>query len=68
MKNLLKKEDKDFILGILSSASAKSINEKIEALTFLKTIQVTVAKRTWKVMAEKAATLELTKEAGIIAI
>lgn len=62
------KEDKDFILGILSASSANEMTEKTAALATLRMIQVSVAKTTWKKIAEKAATDRLSKEAGVIAI
>lgn len=62
------KEDKDFILGILSASSANEMAEKTAALTTLRVVQVSIAKTTWKKMAERAATDRLGKEAGVIAI
>ena len=53
---------------ILLAASANTIEEKIAALTFLRTIEVSIAKTTWKKMAEVASKSALSKEAGIIAI
>lgn len=61
-------QDKDFVLGIMSAAGANSMKEKITALRFLTTIEVTIAKTTWKVMAQKAAESRLSIEAGIIAL
>lgn len=60
--------DKNFVLGILSASGANSMEEKLGALTMLRSIEVTIAKRTWKAMAEKAASKQLSKEGGIIAI
>lgn len=62
------KEDKDFMLGVLSASSANEMAEKTAALTTLRMIQVTIAKTTWKKIAEKAASDRLSKEAGVIAI
>lgn len=62
------KEDTDFILAVLSSAGANTMKEKMAALLVLKTIEVTIAQQTWKLMAEKAAVQQLSKEAVIIAI
>lgn len=59
--------DRDFVLGVLSASGANSMKEKIGALTALRSIEVTIAKQTWKAMAEKAATQQFSKEGGIIA-
>ena len=62
------KADKDFILSILSAASSNTMKEKATALLTLRTIEVTIAKQTWKAIAERATQQELSKEAGIIAL
>ena len=62
------KEDKDFVLAILSASSANEMSEKVAALGTLRMIQNIVAKTTWKKIAEKAAADRFSKEAGIIAI
>jgi hypothetical protein len=59
--------DKNFALGILSASGANSMSEKIEALATLRSIEVTIAKQTWKAMAGKAVCRQLSKEGGIIA-
>jgi len=60
--------DQNFALGVLSASGANSMKEKVAALATLRTIEVTLVKQTWKAMAEKAAGLQFSKEAGIIAI
>jgi hypothetical protein len=60
--------DRKFALGVLAAAGANSVGEKNAALTMLRTIQVTLAKVTWKKMAEKAAESQLSKEAAILAV
>lgn len=60
--------DKNFVLGILAASGANSMQEKITALTTLRTIEVTIAKQTWKAIGEKAATERLSKEAAITGI
>ncbi len=60
--------DKNFVLGVLSASGANSMAEKIGALTTLRSIEVTIAKQTWKAIAEKATTQQFSKEGGIIAI
>jgi hypothetical protein len=62
------KADKDFILSILSIASSNTVAEKTAAVLTLRSIEVTIAKQTWKAIAERAAQQELSKEAGIIAL
>lgn len=58
-------DDKDFILAVLAASGANSMEEKITALTTLRAIEVTIAKQTWKSIAEKAAKERLSKEAAI---
>lgn len=61
--------DNQFILGILAASGANSVAEKVAALTTLRSIEeVTVAKQTWKAMAEKAAEQQISKEGAIMAI
>ncbi len=65
-------DDKNFVLGILSASGANSMEEKLAALTLLRTIEVTIAKTTWKEMAKLAAARGgqqmLNKEGVILAI
>lgn len=61
-------QDRKYILGILAASGANEMKDKVVALTTLRTIEVTIMKQTWKSMAQKAATNQLSKEAGIIAI
>jgi len=60
--------DKMFVFGIMSASGSNSIEEKISALAALRSIEVTLAKVTWKKMAEKAAESQLSKEAAILTI
>lgn len=60
--------DKRFVLGIMSASGANSIAEKTAALAALRSIEITIAKVTWKKIAEKAAERQLSKEAAILAI
>lgn len=62
------KEDKDFMLAVLSASSANEMAEKTAALTTLRMVLVSIAKTTWKKLAEKAATDRFSKEAGVIAV
>jgi len=62
------KRDRDFVLGILAASGANEMAEKVAALTVLRSIQVTIAKVTWKRMAQIAARQQLSKEGAIIAI
>jgi hypothetical protein len=61
-------DEKKFVLGILAASGANSVEEKTAAILTLKSIQNTIAKQTWKKMAEKATQSPLSKEAAIIAI
>jgi len=61
-------QDKQFILGILAVSGANSMTEKITALICLRSIEVTIAKQTWKAIAEKAAEQQIGKEGAIISI
>jgi hypothetical protein len=60
--------DRKFVLGILAASGANSLEEKIAALATIRAIEVTIAKQTWKAMAEKAAQSQISKEAAIIGI
>jgi len=60
--------DKEFILSIMAASGANCIEEKVVALLALRSIEVTVAKTTFKKMSEKAASNQLGKEAAIIAV
>jgi uncharacterized protein (DUF697 family) len=62
------KKDADFVMGILAAAGANAMEEKLAALTMLSAIGVTIAKTTWKAMAEKAMTTGMGKEAAIITL
>lgn len=62
------KEDKDFVRAILAASSANDMHEKVVALATLRMAQTTIMSQTWKSMAKKAATAQLSKEAGIIGI
>ena len=64
----LDENDNQFVLGILAASGANSVAEKVAALTTLRSIEVTIAKQTWKAMAEKAAEQQISKEGAIIAI
>ena len=61
-------EDGDFVLGVLSSSSANTIEEKMMALMTLRSVEVTVAKQTWKSMAQTAGQQAVGREAGIMAV
>lgn len=62
------KADHDFAMGILAAAGASTLQEKYEALTLLRTVEVMVAKQTWKALAEKAAERQMTKEGAVTTI
>lgn len=60
--------DRQFVLGILGAAGANSIVEKNAALATLRTIEVMIAKLTWKKITEEAAAKQFGKEAAIVAV
>lgn len=60
--------DDQFVLAILSASGANSVSEKTAALSMLRSVEITIAKRTWKAMAEKTAQQQISKEGAIIAI
>ena len=60
--------DKQRILQIMSAAGANTMKEKTLSLATLKAIQVTIAKTTWKKMAQTAATNQFSKEAAILSM
>jgi len=62
------RSDRDFVLAILSSSSANDMNEKTLALMALRSIEVTIMKKTWKAIAQQAGTQTVGREAGILAI
>lgn len=58
--------DKQFIYGILSAAGSNSIKEKAVSVSTLQAINKTVAKVTWKKMAEKATENKFGIEALVL--
>jgi uncharacterized protein (DUF697 family) len=62
------KQDREFVLAILATSGANDMQEKTAALITLRMIEVAIAKRTWKELAQHAATNQMGKEAGLIAI
>jgi hypothetical protein len=60
--------DQKFVYGIMSVSGANSISEKISALTALRSIEVMLAKVTWKKIAEKAAENQLGRETALLAL
>ncbi len=61
-------DDNRFVYGIMSASSANSVEEKLAALAALRSVQVTLAKTTWKRMTIIAAEKPLSKEGGILAL
>lgn len=60
--------DKKFALAILASAGASSLEEKYTALLTLRTVEVAIAKQTWKALAQRAAERQFGKEAAITSL
>lgn len=58
-------EDEKFALGILAVAGANTIEEKVAAMTTLRTIEVILTKMTWKRISEAAAKKQFSKEAAM---
>ena len=61
-------KERQFVLSILAAAGSNSIKEKAGAITTLRTLQTTLAKKSWKLMTEQAAEHAIGKEAALIAI
>jgi hypothetical protein len=57
-----------FVLALLSVAGANTAGEKAEAIKILRAIDLMVAKRTLKTVAEKAVLRQLSKEAALISM
>lgn len=62
------KSDREFVLAILAASSSNDMKDKVAALTTLRSIEVAIAKQTWKKLAEKAATERVGRTASVIAI
>jgi hypothetical protein len=60
--------EREFILGIISAAVANSMVEKTSALLFLRQLEVTLVRQTFKAMGVKAAEQTVGKEAAIVAL
>ena len=59
-------QDRDFVLGVLSFSSANTMEEKTMALMTLRSVEVTVASRTWRSIAQTAGQQAVGREAGIM--
>lgn len=60
--------DKQFVFGVMSASSANSVEEKVASLAYLRSVQVMIAKTTWKKMAETAAGKQMSKEGAVLAL
>jgi uncharacterized protein (DUF697 family) len=60
--------DKEFVYGIMATSGASDIAEKVSALGTLRAIEVAITRETWKAMAQKAATNQMSREAGVIGV
>jgi EcsC protein family len=60
--------EQHFVRGIIAAAGANSVAEKTAALLFLRELQVTLLRQTFKSMAAKAAEQIVGKEAAIVAL
>ena len=52
----------------MAASSANDMQEKLAALVTLRLVEVSIAKQTWKSLAQKATQEQLSREAGIIGI
>jgi hypothetical protein len=60
--------DSQLVYAILSSASANSLEEKAVALATIRSLQVTLMKRTWTSLRVRAAFNSMSKEAVLVTI
>lgn len=60
--------DKEFVYGIMATSGASDMVEKVTALSTLRAIEVAITRETWKAMAQKAATNQMSREAGVIGV
>ena len=60
--------DKEFVLAILAASGSNDMVEKVSALSTLRAIEVAITRETWKMLAQKAAAKQMSKEAGIIGV
>ena len=60
--------DKEFAFAILAASGANDMVEKVSALSTLRAVEVAITKETWKALAQKAASNQMGKEAGIIGV
>lgn len=59
--------DKKLVLCIMSASGANTMEERANALTALRSLELTLAKVSWKKLAEKAAERQLSKETALLA-
>jgi hypothetical protein len=59
-------QDRDIAIGILSASGANSMKEKIAALVYLRTVQTTLAKESFRAMATKATQSAFSQQAVIL--
>jgi len=61
-------QDRHFAQSVLAASGANSIEEKLAALASLTALRTTLARQTWKAIAEKAAHDQLSREAVIVVV
>jgi hypothetical protein len=61
-------EDRQFAQSVLATAGANSLEEKLAALASLTALRTTLARHTWKALAEKAAQDQLSREAVLLVL
>ncbi|MBF0280451.1 MAG: EcsC family protein [SAR324 cluster bacterium] len=62
------KEDGEFILAILSASGANNMEQKITALTSLRSIEKMIASQTWAALSQKAVENKISQEAAAVSI
>lgn len=60
--------DKKLVLGIMSASGANTVAERASALAALRSVEITLAKVTWKKLAEKTVESQLNREAALLTI
>jgi hypothetical protein len=61
-------QDGHFAQSVLAASGANSLDEKLAALASLTALRTTLARHTWKTIAEKAAQDQLSREAVLVVV
>lgn len=60
--------DRDFVLAVLAASGANNMAEKVAALRTLRLLEVSAVQGSWKELADKAATEQLSRDVGVIGV